>query len=139
MMIIVLTANSCQLKQKIYMKDITTSEDIKSLVDGFYEKVKADEVIGFIFNDVAHVDWPKHLPKMYAFWEFLLLGKDTYQGNPMEVHKKLHSIIPLTEAHFTRWLQLFHETVDENFQGLVAEDAKNRSRLIVLTWKPKFA
>lgn len=118
--------------------DITSSEDIKSLVDGFYEKVKADDVIGFIFNDVAQVDWPKHLPKMYAFWEFLLLGKDTYQGNPMEVHKKLHSIIPLTEEHFTRWLQLFHETVDENFEGLVAEDAKNRSSLIVKTWKPKF-
>ncbi|HEY3387873.1 MAG TPA: group III truncated hemoglobin [Saprospiraceae bacterium] len=120
-------------------KDITSSEDIKTLVDSFYEKVKADEVIGFIFNDVAQVDWPKHLPRMYAFWEFLLLGKDTYQGNPMEVHRKLHSIIPLTEAHFTRWLQLFHKTVDENFEGLVAEDAKNRSSLIVMTWKPKFA
>jgi hypothetical protein len=29
--------------------------------------------------------------------------------------------------------------VDENFHGLVAQDAKNRSSLIVMTWKPKFA
>lgn len=118
--------------------DISTSADIKTLIDAFYEKVKADEVIGYIFNDVARVDWPKHLPRVYAFWEFLLLGKDTYQGNPMEVHQKLHRIVPLTEAHFTRWLQLFHEAVDEHFEGLVAQDAKTRSSLIVLTWKPKF-
>jgi len=118
--------------------DITTSEDIKTLIDSFYEKVKADDVIGYIFNDIAHVDWPHHLPRMYAFWEFLLLSKDTYKGNPMEVHQKLHRQVRLTEEHFNRWLQLFHLTVDEHFEGLVAQDAKNRSNLIVLTWKPKF-
>jgi hemoglobin len=118
--------------------DITTSEDIKNLIDSFYEKVKADDVIGYIFNDIAQVDWPHHLPRMYAFWEFLLLSKDTYKGNPMEVHQKLHRQVRLTEEHFNRWLQLFHQTVDEHFEGLVAQDAKNRSNLIVLTWKPKF-
>jgi len=76
---------------------------------------------------------------MYAFWEFLLLGKDTYQGNPMEVHKRLHEKVALKEAFFDRWLALFHQTVDEQFEGLVAEEAKNRSKLIVLTWKPKFS
>ena len=120
-------------------RDISTSEDIKTLVNAFYEKVKADDVIGHIFNDVVKVDWPHHLPKMYAFWEFLLLGQDTYKGNPMEVHRKVHDIIPLTADHFTRWLHLFHQTVDEHFEGLVAEDAKNRSALIVKTWLPKFA
>jgi hemoglobin len=119
--------------------DISTSADVKTLIDSFYEKVKADEVIGYIFNDIAKVDWPHHLPRMYAFWEFLLLGKDTYQGNPMEVHQKLHRMVPLTEDHFDRWLKLFHETVDEHFEGLVAQDAKTRSGLIVLTWKPKFS
>jgi len=119
--------------------DITTSEDIKTLIDSFYEKVRVDDVIGYIFNDIAQVDWPHHLPRMYAFWEFLLLSKDTYKGNPMEVHQKLHRQVRLTEEHFNRWLQLFHQTVDEHFEGLVAQDAKNRSNLIVLTWKPKFA
>ncbi len=118
--------------------DITTSEDIKTLINSFYEKVKADDVIGYIFNDIAQVDWPHHLPRMYAFWEFLLLSKDTYKGNPMDVHQKLHRQVRLTEEHFNRWLQLFHQTVDEHFEGLVAQDAKNRSNLIVLTWKPKF-
>ena len=40
-------------------KDITTSEDIRTLIDAFYNKVKVDEVIGYIFNDIAQVDWPK--------------------------------------------------------------------------------
>lgn len=119
--------------------DISTSTDIQLLINTFYEKVRKDDTIGYIFNDIAKVDWEKHLPRMYSFWEFLLLGGDTYKGNPMEVHQKLHRMVPLTEAHFNRWLELFRGTVDENFAGLVAEEAKNRASLIVLTWKPKFA
>jgi hemoglobin len=67
-----------------------------------------------------------------------LLGKDGYSGNPMEAHRRLHQKVALLEEHFDRWLKLFHETVDDHFAGLVAEDAKNRSSMIVLTWKPKF-
>ncbi len=118
--------------------DITSEDDIKNLVDTFYAKVKRDDVIGYIFTDVVDVDWEHHLPKMYAFWQFLLLGQDTYRGNPMEAHRRVHQREPLTEAHFDRWLRLFQETVDELFEGMVAEEAKNRSRLIALTWKPKF-
>jgi hemoglobin len=54
--------------------DITTPDDIRTLIDAFYEKVQSDDLIGYIFNDVANVDWSHHLPVMYAFWEFLLLG-----------------------------------------------------------------
>ena len=50
-------------------KDIETRNDIESLVDHFYEIVKADDVIGYIFTDVAQVNWKKHLPIMYDFWE----------------------------------------------------------------------
>lgn len=120
------------------LPDIRTSEDIRTLIDHFYTRVRGDEVIGYLFNDIAQVDWPRHLPKMYAFWEFLLLGKDTYRGNPMEAHQRLHAREPLTAEHFDRWIALFEATVDQHFRGLVAEDAKNRARLIALTWKPKF-
>ena len=43
-------------------KDIENREDIVVLINRFYEKVKKDEVIGYIFNDVAKVNWEKHLP-----------------------------------------------------------------------------
>ena len=121
------------------MKDITTEEDIKTLIDAFYVKVRKDDVVGYIFNDIAQVDWENHLPKMYSFWGFLLLGQDAYQGNPMEVHKKLNEKVNLTKEHFARWLEIFTATVDELFSGLNAEEAKNKAKLIAMTWQPKFA
>jgi len=118
--------------------DIENSEDVKKLIDTFYSKVREDEIIGYIFNDIAQVDWPHHLPKMYAFWSFLLLGTDTYQGNPLEPHRRLHEKVKLKEEHFDQWLKLFHQTIDELFEGKNAEEARNRSSLIAMTWKPKF-
>ena len=119
--------------------DIAHSADIRALIDRFYDHVKKDEVIGFIFNDIAQVDWPKHLPVMYAFWEFLLLDKpDAYRGNPIQKHLDLHQKIPLQAEHFDRWLSLFQSTVDELFEGPKADDAKFRAYSISETWKPKF-
>lgn len=119
--------------------DISNSADIRTLIDAFYEKVKKDEVIGFIFNDVAQVDWPHHLPIMYSFWEFLLLGTpDAYRGNPIQKHLDLHLKIPLKNEHFDRWVSLFQSTVDELFEGPNAESAKFRGYAIAETWKPKF-
>ncbi len=121
------------------LHDITNSEDIKTLIDHFYTKVQEDEVIGYIFNDIAQVDWPKHLPVMYAFWEFLLLGtSDGYRGNPIQKHFDLHQKHALKAAHFDRWLQLFESSVNELFAGPTAENAKFRAFAISETWKPKF-
>ena len=122
-----------------YVHDLQNSEDVKTLIDAFYLKVRVDDLIGFIFNDIAKVDWPKHLPRMYAFWEFLLLGGESYQGNPMEPHRALHEKVPLQKEFFDRWVALFTQTVDENFAGINAEEAKNKARLIAMTWIPKFS
>ncbi len=118
--------------------DILTENDVKLLVDSFYEQVQADKSLGPIFNEVAQVNWEHHLPRMYAFWEFLLLGKDTYRGNPIEPHNRLAQKVALTEAHFDRWLALFNESVDRHFSGPKATLAKERAYLIAETWKPKF-
>jgi hemoglobin len=96
-------------------------------------------VIGYIFNDVANIDWDHHLPRIYAFWEFLLLGKDTYRGNPFEAHAKLNEKVKLKQGHFDRWVRLFIQSVDEQFAGLNAEEAKNKAKLIAMTWIPKFS
>lgn len=121
------------------MPDITTTTDIKSLIDHFYAKVQVDEAIGHIFNDIAQVNWEQHLPVMYAFWEFLLLSTpDAYRGNPIQKHFDLHAKHPLKAAHFDRWLLLFQSAVDELFAGPVADNAKFRAFAIAETWKPKF-
>lgn len=120
------------------LHDIEHSEDIRLLIDTFYAKVRKDDLIGFIFNDVAKVDWPKHLPKMYAFWEFLLLGGESYFGNPIEPHRALHQKVELKKEFFDRWIALFTQSVEENFHGIRAEEAKNKATLIAMTWIPKF-
>lgn len=105
------------------MKILESQEDIKFLVDKFYDKVGSDEMIGFFFNHVAKVDWTQHLPKMYAFWGTLLLGKASYKGNPMAVHFPINREVAIEKAHFEHWLQLWTATIKENFTGELAEMA----------------
>lgn len=105
------------------MNDILVRDDVKKLVDTFYDKVKADELIGPLFG---HVDWPHHLPIMYNFWSSMLLGDQTYRGNPLQKHLPL----PLERMHFERWLKLFTATVDENFAGEKADEVKMRAQSI---------
>ncbi|HWB15321.1 MAG TPA: group III truncated hemoglobin [Vicinamibacterales bacterium] len=113
--------------------DIGSRSDIICLVDEFYERVRQDDLIGPIFTDVARVDWSKHLPKMYAFWESILFGVAGFKGNPMIVHRALAQLTPLTSREFDRWIELFHATVDDLFQGPTAEDAKRRASMIAGT------
>jgi len=105
--------------------ELNGREDIEKLVNTFYERVRADDTLGFIFQEVARTDWEAHLPKMYAFWEKVLFGTGTFAGNPLVAHAKL---VPLTEMgrpQFTRWLTLFRGTVDDLFSGRRAEHIKN--------------
>ena len=111
-------------------KDILTREDIEILVNKFYGKIKKDELIGYIFTDIRHVNWEKHLPVMYDFFENMLFFTGSYTGNPMEVHKHLSRLFPLTPAHFTRWILLFNTSVDELFEGKTAELVKQRAKNI---------
>ena len=111
-------------------KDISTPTDVKLLVDSFYKKVRNDDCIGYIFNDVAHVDWDDHLPKMYKFWEFALFGTAAYKGNPMMKHMALNAKESLTETHFERWIELWEATIDRFYEGEIASKAKERGQLM---------
>ena len=111
-------------------KDIESKKDIEVLVDTFYSKVQADDLIGYIFTDIAKVNWEKHLPVMYNFFENMLFYTGSYTGNPMELHKHINRLFPLTAAHFERWELLFTQTVDELFAGEKATLAKQRAMSI---------
>ena len=111
-------------------KDISTPNDIKILVDTFYNSVKSDAIIGYIFTDVAKVNWDDHLPRMYKFWEFALLGTAVYKGNPMMKHIALNAKASLTKQHFEQWVHLWEATVDRFFEGEIANRAKERGQLM---------
>lgn len=101
-------------------KEIETLEDIKTLVNSFYDKVREDELLADIFNNIIQNRWPVHLEKMHRFWQTVLLEEHTYFGSPFVPHAQL----PIEKQHFERWLKLFYETVDEYFIGELAEKAK---------------
>lgn len=115
------------------MTDLTSRADIERLVDTFYERVRADDRLGPIFDEVAHVDWATHLPNMYAFWEAVLFGVAGFKGNPLATHHALAQQTPLTAREFDRWVDLFHESVDQLFAGAVAAEAKQRAAQIAAT------
>ena len=112
------------------MKDIENREDIEFLVDEFYKRVVKDDIIGFFFTEIIALDFKKHIPVMYDFWETTLLGKIRYKGNPMAKHIQLSSKEPLTPKHFERWLLLWKETLLKNFSGEKANEALTRATQI---------
>lgn len=104
--------------------DILGRTEVEELVNRFYDKVKVDPVLAPFF---AHVNWDKHLPLMYSFWENTLMFTGGYFGNPLRSHQNFHKHSPLSEEHFVRWQQLFIATVDELYAGEKAELARQRA------------
>ncbi|GEO04724.1 preprotein translocase subunit TatC [Adhaeribacter aerolatus] len=103
--------------------EIKGRTEVELLVNNFYDRVNQDPMLSPIFNVQAQVNWPAHLPNMYDFWETLLFGRAVYKGFPFPKHTTLN----LRAEHFDRWLELFNQTVDADFTGLLAEEAKNKA------------
>lgn len=105
--------------------DIRNLEDIVLFVDKFYVKIQLDGLVGPVFNGVIQ-DWGPHLQQMYKFWNAALFGVPGFRGNPFAKHAPL----TIDSRHFERWLILFNETIDEDFEGAIALDAKKRAELM---------
>ncbi|MCB9364929.1 MAG: group III truncated hemoglobin [Flavobacteriales bacterium] len=114
-------------------KEIEDIEDIKKLVDNFYGKIREDELLADIFNNIIKNRWPEHLEKMYRFWQTVLLEEHTYNGSPFLPHAQL----PVNKEHFEQWLKLFNATVDEYFVGELAERAKWQGDRMALMFNMK--
>ena len=108
-------------------KDIRNRKDIELFVNTFYDTIKTDSVIGFLFTEIANVNWDEHLPRMYDFWENILFCTGNYSGSPMQVHKDLNSKYPMKPEHFDHWMLLFTNTIDALFEGERAIEIKERA------------
>lgn len=89
-----------------------TEANIRELVYAFYDRVRADPLLGPVFDSRLAGRWDEHLPKMVSFWSSLVLGNKGYRGNVQQAHQPLDGIEP---AHFSRWLSLFLKTVDARY------------------------
>jgi len=98
---------------------------IEQLVHRFYEKARADEMLGPVFESKVH-DWDHHLAQMCRFWSSVATMSGSYHGNPMPKHM----VLPIDAAHFDRWLALFEETAQQVCPPVAAEHFIVRARRI---------
>jgi hemoglobin len=118
--------------------DIDSRADIEALVELFYTRAMADPVLGPIFNDVAHLDLPSHMPVMCDFWDNILFNARRYPGGMMMKHMVLHQQTALAPHHFQRWLDYWVETVDDLFEGERATVAKMHAGRVAVMMAGRF-
>lgn len=97
--------------------DSVDQESIRQMVDTFYGRVRADDLLGPIFGAALDGVWPAHMARMVDFWSTLLLGTKSFDGKVFAKHMAMDGI---TEEHFVRWLALFRLTVTEMFRDPAA-------------------
>lgn len=114
-------------------------EQIQQLVKNFYAKVQNDEILGLIFNDIAKVNWDKHIPLLTQFWCSVMLGTREYSGNPMLKHLELVQKTDLTPEHFERWLAIFSQEARLCMDEESARAIIKRATLIANTIQQKIS
>lgn len=92
---------------------------ISRLVDEFYTRVRANDVLGPIFDEAIGDRWDHHLPRMKSFWASVALNAGTYSGQPVPAHRKLTRV---EQSHFQIWLSLFRETLENTAPSPEAVD-----------------
>lgn len=80
-------------------------DQIRILVDTFYDRIQVHPVLGPIFNAVV-TDWDAHKQRLTSFWCSVALGARSYRGNPLAMHLPL----PINTGHFQQWLALWQQT-----------------------------
>lgn len=87
---------------------------IETLVHSFYARVRADSVLGPVFDAAIAPDaWPAHLTRMCRFWSSVMLSSGAYSGNPVATHRAVAGIAP---ELFPHWLALFRATAADLFE-----------------------
>ena len=119
-------------------KDIETREELEELLKQFYKKAFADELIGHFFTEVVPLDLKTHIPVIANFWESVVFNSHGYRKNVMEVHKHIHHLSKIKKEHLDRWVNIFSETLDEQFEGYKTELMKQRARSIATLMDIKF-
>lgn len=81
---------------------------LTTVVHRFYARVRQDPLLAPVFAERI-TDWGPHLDRMVAFWSSVALMTGRYHGRPVPAHARL----PVSAAHFDRWLALFRDTARE--------------------------
>ena len=94
-------------------------ESLTALVHAFYADVRADPLLGPVFEAALHDRWEPHLARMVDFWSTVALGSKSFRGNVFSKHMALTGITP---AHFAAWIRLWGERTERLFAPDVARE-----------------
>ena len=92
-------------------------QSLTALVHGFYADVRADPLLGPVFEAALHDRWEAHLARMVDFWSTVALGSKSFRGNVFSKHMALSGVTP---AHFAAWVKLWGEHTNRLFAPEVA-------------------
>lgn len=109
-----------------------TEAQIAALIPRFYSRVRADPLIGPVF-DGAIDDWPPHLEKLMAFWSSVMLTTGRYKGNPMMAHMK--HLGAITPQMFDRWLSLWADVTSADLPQALAAALQDKAARIAQSLK----
>jgi hemoglobin len=107
--------------------DLSTRTDIHDLVVEFYRAIVNDAELGYIFGEVAEVDWTLHIPKLIDYWCRVLLHQPGYDGYILAAHQHVHDIEPIPREMFDRWYLMWLDSIDSRWEGPIADKAKSHA------------
>ena len=100
---------------------IADRQDIAAVLVAFYSRAFADDLLGPVLVNVAHMDLAGHLPAMCDFWDTVLHRPGRYRRNPLQMHTSLHDKDPLTATQLSRWVALWTATFEKRHVGAKAD------------------
>ena len=106
--------------------------EIATLIPRFYDRVRADALIGPVFAGAID-NWPPHLEKLMAFWSSVMLTTGRYKGNPMAAH--MQHLAAITPPMFDRWLTLWAQVTVETLPAAMAADLQAKAERIAQSLK----
>lgn len=114
------------------LENSITKDNIHTFVKTFYQKVTKNSLIGFHFtnilgNDFNNESWKDHILVLEDFWQSMVLGTNSYAGNPFSSHVKLQG---LNKESFETWLKIFFETLDEIYDTKTSIPFKEAGSII---------
>ena len=120
-------------------KDISSREHIKLILSEFYKKLVSDSKMFPFFEEIVQNDTlEEHLEVITDFWQDLLLSTTTYRNNVLQKHLDFNKKVTFEKEHFNLWLNYLVTTIDELFEGQIAENMKNSASSIAMVMQVKF-
>lgn len=121
------------------MRDITSREDILSIITSFYDALLQDTLLApfFTIHTGVELHLEEHKELLATFWEQVLFLKGGYYNNMFAIHQNLHAKIPFQPQHYERWLLLFYIAIDNRFEGIMASKMKNEAKQMSIVMQLK--